>query len=824
MTPLETSLVSLWRSRQSTALPYLLVNDTRGYLAAVPTSVDVGGEEVPIQLCRNECAIRRCTEAERESRMPTPRIVVSRMQLEPDHVPDIQASSSKLKRTLTGSDLAQVLGVDHPRPMLDRLPIPVFWGLAPFLPYLNNYSFERVLLASLLDDATVLSAGWPPEQVFDKLWYEGCLDKLHQVLSVVEPEEKRALETEFLALVRPWLGAAQRAVVEVAVLEQSPPPVLPLCLLASILERWGSLQAETVRKFVEGSALGDLFVDVLQDGSDLTGLADWGRRIVFRADDQCATAITYLETEVFPRRPEALSEALSAIVSAVTGNGESRLIEQLVRLLESDGALLAHGLAVTLREMLGVAELSDLDHLPLERVAIDLTDRLDSADSAQCERLLELLRRHQSREKYEDHVALLEAMVTLHQLTSKAERIVGTLTGVGWKKWLEAVDRICLPLSAQVVEAEILSAKLPKRFDVSKIVGRAKTALAGIAKDYVTFYVDPNHGLPQWVRDKGFAAGTSRPWLNSDVMEMAVKPVLADSGIEQVYLIVFDGMSVTNWTMLRDRFIMAKGRELFRSYNGYGPEYRAFTYLPSLTHLCRRAIFAGASPYTFSHWVGSTDEAMLLDHCLNDLACKPKGWNKDRHYLCYNEKDADLAAPRSAMRTLIDTPARLKAIVFNLQDRLLDKSGFSTLQEIMVTYVREVALPYLRHIASQSKTAVVITSDHGFAAYDKQYVIDDLVANGPGRAVFIHNRCLEYKRTGRTRFGPANAIRIEDEKAFGMPRDWTAADLVTGPESYGWPGGRDTSAGNPHPVRGYDHGGLTPEESVVPVAIYVTRK
>src|SRR3989339_1034082 len=123
MTPIVTALISLWRSRQPTNLPYLLANDTRGYLAEVPASVDLDGLLVPVHLCRNECALRRFTEAERESGVPTPKIIISRMQLEPDHVPDIQASSSKLRRTLAGSDLAELLGVDRPRPMLDRLPI-----------------------------------------------------------------------------------------------------------------------------------------------------------------------------------------------------------------------------------------------------------------------------------------------------------------------------------------------------------------------------------------------------------------------------------------------------------------------------------------------------------------------------------------------------------------------------------------------------------------------------------------------------------------------------------------------------------------------------
>lgn len=71
-------------------------------------------------------------------------------------------------------------------------------------------------------------------------------------------------------------------------------------------------------------------------------------------------------------------------------------------------------------------------------------------------------------------------------------------------------------------------------------------------------------------------------------MESAVKPLLQDSEIKQVYLVVFDGMSVTNWTLLRDRFLMMPGRELFRPYQSLGPEFRACTFLPSITEYCRQ--------------------------------------------------------------------------------------------------------------------------------------------------------------------------------------------------------------------------------------------
>ncbi|MES9922351.1 MAG: hypothetical protein ABW161_19195, partial [Candidatus Thiodiazotropha sp.] len=192
-------------------------------------------------------------------------------------------------------------------------------------------------------------------------------------------------------------------------------------------------------------------------------------------------------------------------------------------------------------------------------------------------------------------------------------------------------------------------------------------------------------------------------------------------------------------------------------------------------------------------------------------------------YLCYNEKDANADTLNRKMRDLVDAPGRFKAVVFNLQDRLLQK-GMSSLQEIMLAYVKEVALPHLRRISALDKTAVVITADHGFTWYNTQYVIDDIKTSpGQGRDVFIHNRCLEYKTGNRTAVGPTGTKLIEPASDYGLPGVVQAVEMPFGHDSYGWPGPKRASANNPFKVQGNDHGGLTPEETVIPVAVYITR-
>jgi hypothetical protein len=338
MTALAHALTELWRRRQHPERLYLLLSDPRGYLTDLPASIASDGVTVAVRFCPNEWTLRAATEHDRESGQGTRCVLVTPISLLPDTVPDVQARASVPAGPLSGNDLAAVLGLPGWRPLVDRLPVGVFWNLSPYLSYLPQYGFERVLLASLLGDASVLSAGWTAEQVLDKLWYDMGLARFREVLERAGPEDRRMLETQFLDLVGRWLDAPRRALVEAAILEKKEPPVLPLCLLASILAGWGALTPADLRRFVEGTELGDLFGDVLADGADLTGLAEWGRRIANRADEECARSLAHLENEVFPRRPEALTQALASVVHAVSGSGHDRLLSQLVRLLEADGA------------------------------------------------------------------------------------------------------------------------------------------------------------------------------------------------------------------------------------------------------------------------------------------------------------------------------------------------------------------------------------------------------------------------------------------------------------------------------------------------------
>jgi hypothetical protein len=124
MTAMEQALADMWRSREKQKLPYLLVNDVRGYFAEAPAELQVDGQAILVHVCANEFSLRRHTEHERRQPNPPPRIIISRQQLQPDHLPDLQARSSVSPRTVTGCDIAKALGVQNPGPCLTGFPSP----------------------------------------------------------------------------------------------------------------------------------------------------------------------------------------------------------------------------------------------------------------------------------------------------------------------------------------------------------------------------------------------------------------------------------------------------------------------------------------------------------------------------------------------------------------------------------------------------------------------------------------------------------------------------------------------------------------------------
>lgn len=57
----------------------------------------------------------------------------------------------------------------------------------------------------------------------------------------------------------------------------------------------------------------------------------------------------------------------------------------------------------------------------------------------------------------------------------------------------------------------------------------------------------------------------------------------------------------------------------------------------------------------------------------------------------------------------------------------------------------------------------------------------------------------------------------------GLPSNIASIELPFDHDSYGWPGPGRMATNNPYDVQGNDHGGLTPEETVVPVAVYISK-
>jgi len=176
MTATEQALADMWRSRDKQKLPYLLVNDVRGYFAEAPSELWVDGQQILVHVCANEFSLRRHTEHERQKATPPARIIISRQQLQPDHLPDLQVRSSVSSRTVTGCDIAKALGVQNPGHCWTGYYTSV---LEPgSVPTAARRLQPRARGSRLIAERpSVLSAGWEPDRVLDKLWYEDALTR-----------------------------------------------------------------------------------------------------------------------------------------------------------------------------------------------------------------------------------------------------------------------------------------------------------------------------------------------------------------------------------------------------------------------------------------------------------------------------------------------------------------------------------------------------------------------------------------------------------------------------------------------------------------------
>ena len=371
---------------------------------------------------------------------------------------------------------------------------------------------------------------------------------------------------------------------------------------------------------------------------------------------------------------------------------------------------------------------------------------------------------------------------------------------LGWREWVE--------LTAELSQWEV---KLGSANE-SGLGDALESLQRSLHADFADFIKE---NYPRWLADPE----SDRPPLSVDVCEEFLVPLLRSQN--RVMLLVADCMRMDQWELLKP--LIAEFFDVEVSYY--------FSILPSATPFSRNAIFSGLFPIEIAdkhpdRWgeregesLNSFEELFLKEQ-LVDLTGNevPVRYEKLSSEAESNEMlkrlPAHLAAPG------------VTALVFNFIDLLTHGRGdnailhevardASALRNLTRTWFRSSAMFQALKEADRRGVRVLITTDHGSIHCQTPATVfakRDATAN------------LRYKFGEDLRAEKRDvAILVDNMPAWGLPAGKLGVRMLmaTGDHFFVYPTKlREYQAR----YRGsFQHGGVTPEEVVVPVALLTPR-
>jgi hypothetical protein len=267
----------------------------------------------------------------------------------------------------------------------------------------------------------------------------------------------------------------------------------------------------------------------------------------------------------------------------------------------------------------------------------------------------------------------------------------------------------------------------------------------------------------------------------------ALTRFLTRAGKEKVALIVIDGLALDQWIVMRDVLLNQDNKFRF-------DENAVFAWIPSVTSVCRQAIFAGKPPLYFAPSIYGTDKEQALwvqfwaeqGLLANQVACL-KGIDDDI-----------LAAVKDI---LPGTQLRAIGVVINKVDRIMHgmELGAAGMHNQVRQWAEQGDFAAFLDLLHKAKFRTWIVSDHG-----------NIDAVGCGRPA---EGAMANVRGERVRIYPTGALRRHVKQSFDSALEWPPIGL---PEDF-LPlvaGGRTAFIQAGH--RTVTHGGISLEELVVP--------
>jgi DNA-binding response OmpR family regulator len=372
---------------------------------------------------------------------------------------------------------------------------------------------------------------------------------------------------------------------------------------------------------------------------------------------------------------------------------------------------------------------------------------------------------------------------------------------LGWREWMELV-----------VEAAEWEVRLSMS-DESGLKEALRTFQSSLHSDFRD-YISSNY--PKWLS----SPEGDRPPLSVDVCSEFLVPLLRNH--DGVLFVVVDCLRLDQWESLTPLVTDIFDVE----------ESHYFSILPSATPFARNAIFSGLFPVEIAQrhpeWWGARDdeslnahEAELLSEQLLDLIGEPVPVRY--------EKLSTAAEGEALLQRL---PAHLSqrgvtALVFNFVDQLTHGRAehailyevardTNALRSLTRTWFQDSALLKSLKEAERRGVPVLLTTDHGSIHCNTPatvYAKRDATAN------------LRYKFGEDLRAeSAADAVVVSDLRSWGLPERRIGVKLLlaTGDRFFVYPTKLREYQSR---YRGsFLHGGVTPEELVLPIALLTPRR
>ena len=374
-------------------------------------------------------------------------------------------------------------------------------------------------------------------------------------------------------------------------------------------------------------------------------------------------------------------------------------------------------------------------------------------------------------------------------------------TALGWREWIELWQELMM------WDLRLADAREPG------LAEALQTMLTGLRRDFAAFVA---RNYPRWIAQPD----GDRPALSSDVVEEMVLPVLKEHG--RVLFIVVDCLRLDQWDAL-----LPLVTPLFDVETSH-----YFSILPSATPYSRNALFAGLLPRDIAGqhpawWAEREDESLNAHEA--DLLARQLERITGRPVACRYEKlfgagDGDDVARRLPSHLAQDG---VTAMVFNFIDQLTHgrsenailyevAKDTQALRALTTAWFERSSLKTALIEAERRRVSVVLTSDHGsIHCLTPATVFAKRDATNNLRYKFGEDLRAE---------DPEAAIIVEDLKAYGLPSMGLGVRLALA--------AGDRFFVYPTKLREYQaryrgsflHGGVTPEECILPVSLLTPRR